>query len=274
MVRLSEAVERAVLESEGLIEIHVNGENHIMSSKFMCGNCGASFPEIEPRLFSFNSPYGACPTCNGLGLKYFGAVDACEDCEGKRLRKEALNVFLDEKKAKINIHQATNLTIQEAHDFFTCLKLTEQEEEISRVVVNEIISRLTFMLNVGLDYLHLSRTANTLSGGEAQRVKISSELYRQHVERTIYLLDEPTIGLHYEDVKKLIEILERLVVKGNTVMVIEHNMDLIKSADHIIDIGPEGGVGGGKIVAEGTPEEVAHNSASYTGHYLKRVLKR
>ena len=118
------------------------------------------------------------------------------------------------------------------------------------------------------------RQATTLSGGEAQRVKIASELYRQSIERTIYLLDEPTIGLHYEDVRKLIEILDRLVVKGNTVMVIEHNMDLIKSADFVIDIGPEGGVGGGKIVAQGTPEEVAKTPGSYTGEYLRRALKR
>ena len=125
---------------------------------------------------------------------------------------------------------------------------------------------------MGFGDLRLGQSATTLSGGEAQRVKISSELYRKLWERTIYLLDEPTIGLHYEDVKKLIEILERLVAKGNTVIVIEHNMDLIKSADYVIDIGPEGGVGGGKVVAHGTPEEVAMRAGSHTGHYLRKVL--
>jgi excinuclease ABC subunit A len=129
-------------------------------------------------------------------------------------------------------------------------------------------------MEVGLGYLELGQSATTLSGGEAQRVKISSELYRPHVQKTIYLFDEPTIGLHYEDVRKLIEILQRLVDKGNTVMVIEHNMDLIKSADYIIDIGPEGGERGGQIVAKGTPEDIANNSKSFTGQYLKKVLKK
>jgi excinuclease ABC subunit A len=137
-----------------------------------------------------------------------------------------------------------------------------------------VADRLETLNEVGLGYLKLGQSATTLSGGEAQRVKISSELYRKLYQRTIYLLDEPTIGLHYEDVKKLIKILESLVVKGNTVLVIEHNMDFIKSADYIIDIGPEGGEGGGKIVAAGTPEEVAQAGRSYTGRYLKRVLKK
>jgi excinuclease ABC subunit A len=212
--------------------------------------------------FSFNRPGGRCETCEGNG---FIAVEMhflptvyvqCDVCDGKRFTKETLEVKYKHK----SIHQVLEMTIEEAFSFFADIPA--------------IADRLRTLNEVGLGYLRLGQSATTLSGGEAQRVKISSELYRQHVERTIYLLDEPTIGLHYEDVKKLIEILERLVVKGNTVMVIEHNMDLIKSADHIIDIGPEGGVGGGKIVAEGTPEEVAHNSTSYTGHYLKRVLKK
>jgi excinuclease ABC subunit A len=125
---------------------------------------------------------------------------------------------------------------------------------------------------VGLGYLELGQSATTLSGGEAQRVKIASELYKPHVQKTIYILDEPTVGLHYHDVRKLIEILQRLVQAGNTVVVIEHNMDLVKCSDYIIDIGPEGGDKGGNIIAKGTPEEVANNKNSYTGHYLKKVL--
>ena len=136
-----------------------------------------------------------------------------------------------------------------------------------------ISDRLKTLDEVGLGYLELGQSATTLSGGEAQRVKISSELYRPHVQKTIYLLDEPTIGLHYEDVKKLIEIMQKLVDKGNTVVVIEHNLDIIKSADYLIDIGPDGGVGGGNLVAKGTPEEVANTKKSYTGMYLKKVLK-
>ena len=129
------------------------------------------------------------------------------------------------------------------------------------------------MDDVGLGYLKLGQSATTLSGGEAQRVKISSELYRPHLQKTMYILDEPTIGLHYEDVKKLIEILQKLVDKGNSVLVIEHNLDLIKSSDYVLDIGPDGGDGGGKLVAKGTPEEVA-NSDTHTGEYLRKHLRK
>jgi excinuclease ABC subunit A len=152
------------------------------------------------------------------------------------------------------------MTVEEALKFF---------EDIPA-----IYDRLKTLDEVGLGYLELGQSATTLSGGEAQRVKISSELYRPHLQKTIYLLDEPTIGLHYEDVKKLIEILQTLVSHGNTVVVIEHNMDIIKSADYILDIGPDGGDGGGQLVAKGTPEEVANNEKSYTGQYLKKHLKQ
>ena len=152
------------------------------------------------------------------------------------------------------------MTIEEAYDFF-------QD-------VPSIAERLHSLLDVGLGYLELGQSATTLSGGEAQRVKIASELYRPDTQKTIYLLDEPTIGLHYEDVKKLIEILQQLVNRGNTVVVIEHSLDVIKSADFVMDIGPEGGAGGGNLIAKGTPEEVAENPKSYTGQYLKKVLKR
>ena len=137
-----------------------------------------------------------------------------------------------------------------------------------------VSDRLQTLLDVGLGYLELGQSATTLSGGEAQRVKISSELYRPHLEKTIYLLDEPTVGLHYDDVHKLLEVLNKLVNKGNTVVLIEHNLDIVKSSDYIIDFGPEGGVNGGNLVAKGTPEEVANNTKSYTGKYLKRVLRK
>jgi len=137
-----------------------------------------------------------------------------------------------------------------------------------------IADRMQSMFDVGLGYLQLGQSATTLSGGEAQRVKISSELYRAHLQKTIYILDEPTIGLHYEDVKKLIEILQKLVDKGNTVVVIEHNLDIIKCTDYVIDIGPEGGHKGGDVIAKGTPEQIANNEKSYTGHYLKKMLRK
>ncbi len=179
----------------------------------------------------------------------------CDVCDGKRFMKETLEVEYRKK----NIHQVLSMTVEEGLEFFNDIPA--------------IHDRLKTLSEVGLGYLKLGQSATTLSGGEAQRVKISSELYRRHTEKTIYLLDEPTIGLHYEDVRKLIEILQVLVNKGNTVMVIEHNMELIKSSDYLIDIGPDGGVDGGKIVAKGTPEEVARTKGSYTGEYLKRLLK-
>lgn len=157
---------------------------------------------------------------------------------------------------------------------YDVLKMTTEEAENFFQDIPQIYDRLKTLMDVGLGYLELGQSATTLSGGEAQRVKISSELYRPHLEKTIYLLDEPTIGLHYEDVKKLIEILQKLVDKGNTVMLIEHNMDILKSVDYIIDIGPEGGAGGGKIIARGTPEEIAGSAQSYTGKYLKKVLRK
>lgn len=211
--------------------------------------------------FSFNRPGGRCETCEGNG---FIAVEMhflptvyvqCDVCDGKRFTKETLEVKYKHK----TIHEVLEMTIEEAYSFF--------------YEIPAIADRLKTLNEVGLGYLKLGQSATTLSGGEAQRVKISSELYRPHVERTIYLLDEPTIGLHYADVKKLIEILDRLVDKGNTVITIEHNLDFIKSSDYVIDIGPEGGSGGGKIVATGTPEEVARIAESYTGQYLKKALR-
>jgi excinuclease ABC subunit A len=150
------------------------------------------------------------------------------------------------------------MTVEEALNFF---------EDIPA-----IHDRVKTLNDVGLGYLKLGQSATTLSGGEAQRVKISKELYRPHTEKTIYLLDEPTIGLHYEDVGNLIQILQKLVDRGNTVITIEHNMEIIKSADYVIDMGPEGGDQGGKVVAKGTPEEVAENTKSHTGVYLKKII--
>ena len=216
----------------------------------------------KPGRFSFNVKGGRCEACQGNGeiaveMHFLPTVYVtCDVCDGKRFTKETLEVTYKKK----NIHEVLNMTIEEAEVFFK--------------EVPSIQERLRSMLDVGLGYLSLGQSATTLSGGEAQRVKIASELYRPHTQKTIYLLDEPTIGLHYEDVRKLIEILQQLVNHGNTVMVIEHNLDLVKCADYIIDIGPEGGKKGGEIVAKGTPEQVADNPKSYTGKYLKKVLKR
>jgi len=271
LVRLAESVERALHEAEGLVEIEILGETKVMSSKFSCANCGFSFPEIEPRLFSFNSPYGACATCNGLGTKYFGGLDACEDCEGKRLRPESLNVFLSDTE-KINIVDITDLTILKAKEYFASLPLTDKEKQIADVIVREIESRLDFMLNVGLDYLQLNRKADTLSGGEAQRIRLASQLGSQLVG-ALYVLDEPTIGLHQRDNDKLIQTLTHLRDMGNTIIVVEHDEDTIYASDYIVDIGPGAGVHGGNVVVAGDLAELLmapkNTSKSLTLSYLR-----
>lgn len=254
-MRLSEALERALLEADGLVTIKLGDEEFIMSAKFACKNDGFSFPEVEPRLFSFNSPYGACPTCNGLGTKYFGGDEVCDDCKGARLRREALNVFLTTGKTKTNILDLASLSIKDAHDFFKNLKLSEQEREISVPVVKEIEARLQFMLDVGLDYLQLSRKANTLSGGEAQRIRLASQLGSRLVG-ALYVLDEPTIGLHQRDNDRLIKTLLNLRDLGNTILVVEHDEDTIYASDYIVDIGPKAGVHGGEVVASGYLEDL------------------
>ncbi len=273
-MRLAEAVERALIESDGLVSIKISDEESILSARFACPRDGFSFPEIEPRLFSFNSPYGACPECNGLGTKYFGGLDACEVCGGARLRPEALNVFLksDETKKQINIVNLTNLSIEDAADFFIDLKLTAQEKEIAKVVIKEIETRLQFMLNVGLNYLSLNRKANTLSGGESQRIRLASQLGSRLVG-ALYVLDEPTIGLHQRDNERLISTLEDLRDLGNTIIVVEHDEDTIFASDYIIDIGPKAGVHGGKVVVSGDLAELldakTNPSKSRTLAYLR-----
>lgn len=246
-MRLSESIERALIESEGLVVIAIGDEEFLMSSKFACARDGFSFPEVEPRLFSFNSPYGACPDCNGLGTKFFGGTEVCDTCLGARLRPEALHVYLGKKKPRHNIVNLTHLSIQQVADFFIELELNEQEQEISKVVIKEILGRLQFLLNVGLEYLSLDRKANTLSGGESQRIRLASQLGSRLVG-ALYVLDEPTIGLHQRDNEKLIKTLEDLRDLGNTIIIVEHDEDTIYASDYIIDIGPKAGVHGGQVI--------------------------
>ena len=241
--RLTEAIEKALDESDGLISVKTGEEETLMSAKFACPKDGFSYPEIEPRLFSFNSPYGACEECNGLGTKHFFGGEQCNACGGARLRKEALNVFVGGK----NIVDISEMSIKDASLFFDALKLSAQDKEISKVVINEIKSRLQFMLNVGIEYLTLNRRANTLSGGEAQRIRLASQLGSRLVG-ALYVLDEPTIGLHQRDNDKLIATLGELRDLGNTIIVVEHDEDTIFASDYIVDIGPGAGVHGGEIV--------------------------
>ncbi len=269
-MRLAEGIERALIEADGLVIIKIGDEEFLMSSKFSCPNDGFSFPEVEPRLFSFNSPYGACPACNGLGSKYFGGSEVCDDCKGARLRTEAMHVFLGGKKT--NIVDLTALSIENAMNFFGDIKLSEQEREIAKVIIKEIEARLAFLLNVGLEYLSLNRKASTLSGGESQRIRLASQLGSRLVG-AMYVLDEPTIGLHQRDNEKLIKTLEDLRDLGNTILIVEHDEDTIFASDYIVDIGPKAGVHGGQVVVDGWLTDLldakTNKSGSRTLAYLR-----
>ena len=270
--RLSEAIEKAIQESDGLLVVRLGTEEHLLSAKWACPKDGFSFPEIEPRLFSFNSPYGACETCNGLGTKYLFGSEPCEACQGKRLRPEALHVLIGGK----NIVDLTALSIRDADEFFKKLKLTKREEGISHVVTKEIGNRIAFMLNVGIEYLQLDRKAHTLSGGEAQRIRLASQLGSGLVG-ALYVLDEPTIGLHSRDNDRLIKTLLHLRDLGNTILVVEHDEDTIFSSDYLVDIGPGAGTHGGKVVVADYLEDLltakTNKSKSLTLSYLRGETK-
>ncbi len=270
--RLSEAVERAIHESGGLLKIENPKEEKLMSVKFMCPYDGYSYPEVEPRLFSFNSPYGACADSNGLGTKNMFSDDPCLKCKGARLREEALHVLIDGK----SIVDVVSLSIEDANAFFKTIKLTSQEKNIAKVILREIESRLQFMLNVGIEYLTLDRKAHTLSGGEAQRIRLASQLGSGLVG-ALYVLDEPTIGLHQRDNDRLIKTLLDLRDLGNTILVVEHDEDTIFASDYIVDIGPKAGVHGGEVVVSGWLEELLtakkNDSESLTLAYLRGERK-
>ncbi|HMY36882.1 MAG TPA: ATP-binding cassette domain-containing protein, partial [bacterium] len=227
----------------------------------------AGLPEAKVRgykvgRFSFNVTGGRCEECQGAGLKKIemnflpDVYVPCETCEGKRYNRETLEIRYKGK----SISEVLEMTVAEALDFFDA--------------VPPIKRKIQTLHDVGLDYIHLGQQATTLSGGEAQRVKLAEELSKSSTGKTLYILDEPTTGLHFEDIKMLMNVLGQLVDKGNTVVIIEHNLDVIKCADWVIDIGPEGGDGGGNIVGEGTPEEIAKIKDSYTGKFLKQELRR
>ncbi len=272
--RLSESVERALVESSGLIKIEAGGTEKLISAKFMCPYDGFSYPEIEPRLFSFNSPYGACSECNGLGTRHFFGDEVCPKCQGQRLREEALHVFFGgaPENGGINITELVGLSIKNAREFFRKLKLTATERDIAFVVLKEIESRLDFMINVGIEYLTLDRRAHTLSGGEAQRIRLASQLGSGLVG-ALYVLDEPTIGLHSRDNNRLIKTLFHLRDIGNTIIVVEHDEETIFSSDYIVDIGPGAGEHGGEIVVAGYLEKLLatkkNESKSVTLDYLR-----
>ena len=225
----------------------------------------AGLPEAKARgytsgRFSFNVAGGRCEACKGDGVMKIemnflpDVYVPCDSCHGTRYNRETLQVKFKDK----SIADVLDMTIDEAYRFF---------ENIPAIK-----NKLDLLRRVGLGYIHLGQSAPTLSGGEAQRIKLSKELSKKATGKTLYILDEPTTGLHFEDIKKLLQVLQMLVEQGNTVVVIEHNLDVIKTADYIVDIGPEGGDGGGEIIAAGTPEEIVKVARSYTGKYLKGKL--
>ncbi len=227
----------------------------------------AGLPEAKargyaPGRFSFNVKGGRCEACQGDGVikieMHFlpDVYVTCDVCHGKRYNRETLDVTFKGK----SIADVLDMTVEEGVEFFAA--------------VPAVRDKLQALFDVGLGYIKVGQQANTLSGGEAQRVKLAKELSKRSTGRTLYILDEPTTGLHFHDVNKLLEMLQALVDQGNSVVVIEHNLEVIKTADWIIDIGPEGGTGGGEVVATGTPEDIVKNERSYTGHFLKELLER
>lgn len=286
-VRIQEALEKAFALAQGLCKIIVGHESYQYSTSRLCITCKRSFPELEPRMFSFNSPLGACKGCQGLGINPEGIwqltnadhqvaeeylkILACRMCEGKRLNEIALAVTIGEQ----NLYALGELSLTDLLAFFKNLKLSETEKIIAERLLAEIINRLTFLHDVGLGYLSLNRTARTLSGGEGQRIRLATQI-GSALSGVLYILDEPSIGLHQRDNDRLIATLHKLRDQGNTVVVVEHDHDTMAAADYLIDMGPAAGVLGGQVIATGTPQEIKNNELSLTGAYLagKQKIKR
>ena len=284
--RLADSLETAYRYGGDALKVEVasggagnNDAELIFSQKSICVRCGISYLELAPQLFSFNSPEGACPDCAGLGRRIDASkgseetadyLDAalCPACNGKRLRKESLHVLIAGK----SISDLSGAPVAEVLDFFTKLDLSERDRSIADRVVREIAARLGFLIQVGLDYLSLDRPSATLSGGEIQRVRLATEIGSRLVG-VLYILDEPSIGLHPRDNARLLDLLCELRDLGNTVLVVEHDREAILAADHVIDLGPGAGVNGGAVVAQGSPRQVLESKGSLTGQYLSGRLE-
>lgn len=275
--RLLEAIERACKVGGGFCKIMVGAEEYLYSTASACIGCGGSFSELEPRLFSFNSPIGACKECHGLGLTFLGECEwfaqekTCLRCQGRRLNERALAVHVGGK----NIHELSSMSIKQLLVFFEHISCSDEKRVIAQNLFDEICYRLHFLLDVGLGYLSLGREARSLSGGEGQRIRLARQLGAS-LCGVLYILDEPSIGLHQRDNDKLIGTLKKLRDLGNTVLVVEHDHDTMAIADYLIDMGPAAGVNGGNVVAVGTPAQISANPVSLTGQYLSghRVIKR
>ncbi|MGZ3768941.1 MAG: excinuclease ABC subunit UvrA [Bdellovibrio sp.] len=305
--RLSESINTALSMANGRIVIEmVGGERTSYSLHSACPQCGYSFPEIEPRLFSFNNPRGACPTCHGLGTvdlveeeqfsdsevggkkldkviyKYKGkktseddeeedeemVLSACPDCKGARLKPEALNIHVGER----TIAELSDLSAVELRSWISKVKWKSKDQLIAEKIVKQIVARLDYLVRVGTGYLSLSRTSRTLSGGEAQRIRLATQVGSSLIG-VLYVMDEPSIGLHPRDHQRLLEIIGELKNRGNTILLVEHDEDTIRYADFVVDLGPRAGVLGGEMMAQGTPEQLANNPKSLTGKYLKGELR-
>jgi excinuclease ABC subunit A len=298
---LREALRRTLEFGKGVIHVQLlagdtrgarraNGASaaadvEVFSTRRACPACDRSFPELDPRLFSFNSKHGWCPSCFGTGLKlrgfdaeqtgdevwwnawYEGEEHLCPTCDGRRLNRDALAVRFKGR----SIAELTRLSVADAESFFAGLKLEGRDAEIARDVLAELASRLGFLNDVGLGYLALDRSAPTLSGGEAQRIRLAAQL-GSNLRGVCYILDEPTIGLHPRDNRVLLDTLAKLEAKGNTLIVVEHDEETIRRADHVVDLGPGAGSQGGRVVAEGTAEELMRVPASVTGRFLATPL--
>ncbi len=289
--RVSEGIESTFKLANGQCKIIVGDKEHVYSSERICLQCATSVPELEPRLFSFNSPIGACKKCHGLGMihiwpwkdtdpdawkaKYpdffgdkYAQEQSCSACLGKRLNPFGLSVLIENK----DIYELCNYAIKDLVIFFDRLTLDDQRKEIAKGLIAEIAKRLSFLHNVGLGYLTLNRSARTLSGGEGQRIRLATQI-GSALSGVLYILDEPSIGLHQRDNDRLIDTLKKLRDQGNTVVVVEHDMDTIAQSDYVIDMGPAAGVLGGQVIAHGTPQQLEKNPKSLTGAYLSGTRK-
>ena len=280
--RLAESLETALKLTGGtaLLVEPETGTETLFSSRHACALCGYAAPELEPRLFSFNNPAGACPRCGGLGVVARGSagtdtaqdaaaatLDPCPECGGARLRREARFVFVGEGPQRRAIHEIEAMPVTRTRAYFETLTIAGPRHAVAARIVAEIAGRVRLLDEIGLGYLSLARSADTLSGGEAQRIHLASQV-GAGLAGVLYVLDEPSIGLHPRDNARLIRTLERLRDLGNTVLVVEHDEDTMRAADHLVDMGPGAGALGGAVVAQGTPEAVAANPQSLTGDYL------
>lgn len=279
--RLADSLEIASRQGDGLIKVEVvtergeaKGEPWLFSQKFVCLKCGGALPGMTPSLFSFNSPEGACPACGGLGAVRRPArrgkndpgsepVEPCAECGGSRLNRAARSVRVGGR----DIGKLSACSIENAIDFFAHLNFAEERRIVGERIVGEILARLRCVAQLGLGYLSLNRPAETLSGGELQRLRLATQI-GAGLAGVLYILDEPSVGLHQRDNEKLLALLKRFRDAGNSVLVVEHDLETILEADHVIDMGPGAGIHGGQVLAQGTPAEVAHNSSSRTGQYL------